>query len=329
MGILDFFLSKPDTNKQQLIQKDDPKAEYPDKLVDNDDYSDGYEFIADLGAYTSLEALNHHRVRVSRRPESELPDFGAGVRTYGIWLPFYYDLPTNKQSKTELRELEFLKKFRKTFESDLSHDQKHEIISALLKENNDLSSKLGAKDWYLWDLMEIPGISASIGEVMYFEGIKSKQDVKTASDTELLNISGIGPGRLKQIRAYFSKDIINGISKTNDNGLSETKDEKYKKKTPEPIEINISRAQKIYLPKIKYKRTPDPAEPVKQDWDKYNAINRNAHFLYNTKSYQKAKEEWLKIYYWYHRDKTYYTYLLRTYRKLIDTAIKRKCILNR
>jgi ERCC4-type nuclease len=57
--------------------------------------------------------------------------------------------------------------------------------------------------------MEIAGISASIAKVMYFEGIKSKKSVEMASDTELLKIPGIGPGRLKQIRAYFSSPTEN------------------------------------------------------------------------------------------------------------------------
>jgi ERCC4-type nuclease len=44
---------------------------------------------------------------------------------------------------------------------------------------------------------------------MYFEGIKSKKNVEMASDKELLNIPGIGPGRLRQIRAYFSRPTGN------------------------------------------------------------------------------------------------------------------------
>jgi len=286
------------------------------ELVDIDDIVAGYEFNADLWASTSLEALNHHGVKVSHTPENELQDFGDGKRSHGVWLPFSHDMQTKQPTKAELIELEFLKKFRKAYESDLSHDQKYEIISSLFEEYNDLPSKLHATDWYLWDLMEIPGMSTSISEVLHFEGIKSKQDVKMASDKELLNIPGIGNNRLRQIRAYFSKDTTNRLSKT--------KDENYKKKTTEPIEIDISRAQKIHLPKLKYERSPDPADSVKQDWDEYNSITRNAQFHYNTKRYQKAKEEWLKIYNWYHRDEKYYTHLLKTYRKLIDTEIKKK-----
>jgi hypothetical protein len=168
-----------------------------------DDIIDGYEFIATLSPTTPLKTLKHHREKVKRTTETKLPSYGDS--RHGIWLPFFNDDRYFKPpSKADLREIEFLKKFRKNYESNLSHDQKHEIISALFEEYNDLSSQVSrAADWYLWELMEISGISASIAKVMYFEGVKSKKNVEMASDKELLNISGIGPGRLRQIRAYF------------------------------------------------------------------------------------------------------------------------------
>lgn len=206
-----------------------------DELVVIDDIVAGYEFNANLWASTPLKALNHHGVIVSHTPENELQHFGDGQRSHGIWLPVSHDMQARQPTKTELIELEFLKKFRKAYESDLSHDQKYKIISALFEKSNDLPSKLHASDWYLWDLMEIPGMSTSISEVLYFEGIKSKQDVKMASDKKLLNIPGIGNNRLKQIRAYFSKDTTNRLSKTVDNRLSKTEDENLKKKRLGPL----------------------------------------------------------------------------------------------
>lgn len=171
--------------------------------IDYDEIIDGYEFIATLSPFTPLKVLKHHREKVKRTTEADLPSYGDS--RYGIWLPFFNDDRYSKPpTKADLRTLEFLKKFRKTYQSDLSHDKKHEIISGLFKEYNDMSSQISrAADWYLWELMEISGISLSIAKVLYFEGIKSKKNVEMASDKELLNIPGIGPGRLKQIRAYF------------------------------------------------------------------------------------------------------------------------------
>jgi|GEM_PF-1710381 hypothetical protein len=180
--------------------------------IDYDNYDeiiDGYEFIATLSPTTPLKALNHHREKIKRTTETELPNYGDS--RYGIWLPFFNDDRYFKSpSRRDIREVKFLKKFRETYESELSHDQKHEIISALLEEYDDMSEQVSrAADWYLWELMEIAGISASIAKVMYFEGIKSKKSVEMGSDTELLKIPGIGPGRLKQIRAYFSNPTGN------------------------------------------------------------------------------------------------------------------------
>jgi hypothetical protein len=137
-----------DENKQGKV-KDEGEIEY-----DNyDGVIDGYEFIATLSPTTPLKTLNHHRKKIKRTTETRLPTYGDSRN--GIWLPFFNDGRYFKPpSKTELRELEFLKKFRKTYESDLSHDQKHEIIYALLEEYNDLSSQISrAADWYFWELM--------------------------------------------------------------------------------------------------------------------------------------------------------------------------------
>jgi curved DNA-binding protein CbpA len=287
-----------------------------------DDSIIGYEFYADLESpTTSLEALNHHGERLYNIPENSLPEYGDGN-----WVPLSSEERFNFPStKEELKELEFLKKFRKTYESDLSQDQKHVILSALLKEYCNLSSPKLAANWYLWDLMEIPSISSSLSEVLYFEGIKSKQDIKMASDKKLLNITGIGPGRLKQIRAYFSREANNNeLSQTRDDFQPKTFHQNSTGEKIKSIEIDISRAQKIYLPKLKYERSTDPIDSIKQDWDKYNSFTRNALLFYNTKRYQQAKDEWMNIYNWYHKDEKYYLALLRTYRKLIDATIKKQ-----
>jgi hypothetical protein len=199
------YISESSKEKPVKVENKQGKLEDEDKInyAAYDEFIDGYQFIATLSPTTPLRALTHHREKIKRTGEAGLPDYGDS--RHGIWLPFFNDDRYFKPpSKAELRELDFLKNFRKTYESDISHDKKHEIISGLFKEYNDMSSQISrAADWYLWELMEISGISASIAKVMYFEGIKSKKNVEMASDKELLNIPGIGPGRLRQIRAYF------------------------------------------------------------------------------------------------------------------------------
>jgi len=195
-----FFVRNRGLSTQHVRHEpNSPTTDSGDELVD------GYEFRATLWPYTPLEVLNHHGERVKREPENKLHKYGDSRD--GIWLPFFDD-DLSRPNRVQLRELEFLKKFRKTYESDLSHQRKHEIISALFEEYRDLPQQVSsAADWYLWELKEIQGISESIAKVLYFEGIKSKKDVEAASDEELLRIPGIGPGRLRQIRAYFSRPI--------------------------------------------------------------------------------------------------------------------------
>jgi hypothetical protein len=174
-----------------------------------DSLVDGYEFCATLDTHTPLKVLEHHG-EIRREPRSKLPEYGDSRD--GIWFEFLEDY-SSRPSNEDLRDLEFLKKFRKIYEGDLSHQRKREAISALIEEYHDVRLTSFARDWYLWELWEIPGVSTSIAEVLYSEGIKTKENVKVASDEELLSIPGIGPGRLRQIRAYFSRsagDRTNG-----------------------------------------------------------------------------------------------------------------------
>ncbi|MCJ7447711.1 MAG: DnaJ domain-containing protein [Bacteroidales bacterium] len=306
------------------LNKHDEERE---ELTSYDDIITAYEYQANIWTpLTSLEALNHHGEIVKNVKGINLPDFGDNKRNHCIWLPIVDKYSQQKKlNPSELRDLEFLKRFRKAYESDLAFDQKFEIISSLLKEYEDLSLRIGAEDWYLWELQEIPGVSYSISDVLFFEGIRSKQDVKNTSDEKLLSISGIGPGRLKQIRAYFARELTASEMVTLNDHFQKTPtkpwsaEEKIKVK-----DIDISKAKKIFLPKLKYEHTPDPADLVNQDWEKYNSITLTALKYYNTRRYLLAKEEWLKIYDWYHRDQRYYTSLLRTFRKLVEDSIKKK-----
>lgn len=114
-------------------------------------------------------------------------------------------------------------------------------------------------------------------------------------------------------------DIFNGLTKS-----KQDSQDRQDKLMIAPVEIDISKAERVHLPQLKFERSIDTVETVKQDWEKYYSITQKAHSHYNRKWYAKSKEEWLSIYDWYHRDHMYYTYLMRTYRKLIDYAIMKK-----
>ncbi len=136
-----------------------------------------------------------------------MPSFGDEYKSYGCWFPLINDknLQIEKSNKKEERELEFLKKFRKTYESNLSHDKKHEVISGLSFEYKDLELHKSITDWYLWELCEISGISYSISEILYDKGIRTKKDISSCEDKTLLLISGLGQARLKKIRNNFPR----------------------------------------------------------------------------------------------------------------------------
>ena len=161
---------------------------------------DGYEFNPPLDRFTPLEALEHYREIISGVSEENLPDYGE---SRGIWFSCVKE-DVKPLTEEEKEELEFLKKFRSIYEKDIIKDQKEKEMSALFEENMELCNKLKLNYWYLWELTEISGISGSSAEVLYNEGFKTKEDVKNATDKELQNIPGIGAGRLKQIRAFFS-----------------------------------------------------------------------------------------------------------------------------
>jgi hypothetical protein len=202
IGIIGYIIyNYKKTNKSSVSEQGGRRGEAVD-YNDFDEVVDGYEFCVTFWPYTPLETLKHHGEKVRCNSENKLPEYGDSRN--GIWLPFFND-DISPPNKVELRELEFLKKFRESYESNLSHERKHEIISALFKEYHDLPEQISrAADWYLWELLEISGVSANIAKVLYSEGIRSKKDVMAASDEELLRIPGIGPGRCKQIRTYFS-----------------------------------------------------------------------------------------------------------------------------
>ena len=90
------------------------------------------------------------------------------------------------------------------------------------------------------------------------------------------------------------------------------------------IPLDISKAEILYLPKLKFEKEPLPEERIRQNWDVYWDRYNKGLSHYNRKWYQKAKEEFLKIYDGYHSSNAYFTHLIRTYRKVINKFIEKK-----
>lgn len=336
--ILYFYISAEKSSNTDIyeggVKKPSISSAYrqSEGIEEDDDYLDfitAYEYKAYLDSpHTSLEALNHHGEVRKNNKGIILPEFGDNQRFHGSWesiIPEFenYIDPIPKDP-LEPRKLQFLKSFREVYESDMGFNLKYEKISSILQEYSDLPLHKDASKWYLWELQTIPGISHSISEVLFYEGIKTKRAVNEATDEKLLSISGIGPARLKQIRASLS--MVEG---------SFVKKEEYDEPPKKPSKpgsagsiveiekIETSKAHIINLPVLPYGRTFD-TEDMSQDWDQYNTITQNALIYYNTKRFSQAKEEWLKILRWQHKDQKYQTNLLRTYRRLIEDIVKKK-----
>jgi hypothetical protein len=87
------------------------------------------------------------------------------------------------------------------------------------------------------------------------------------------------------------------------------------------ILLDIKKAQLIYSPKsdLEYRFSREAEVIQRKNWRIYD----KAHSYYNRKWYKKAKEEFLKIDNWHHTSKCFETYILRTYRKLINSFIEK------
>jgi predicted flap endonuclease-1-like 5' DNA nuclease len=83
------------------------------------------------------------------------------------------------------------------------HDLPGGMAQALINEGR---AELAERDEPTGEKQSIPGVGEEIAAALWNAGYKSLADIAAAPDADLLKISGIGKGRLKQIR-----ESINGL----------------------------------------------------------------------------------------------------------------------
>lgn len=59
-------------------------------------------------------------------------------------------------------------------------------------------------DAKLAPLLEIPGIIAQVANILFNAGYESHDDLREATDSDLLKIEGVGPGTVSKIRNFLT-----------------------------------------------------------------------------------------------------------------------------
>lgn len=118
------------------------------------------------------------------------------------------------------------------------------------------------------------------------------------------------------LRAFFGVK-----SKEQNNSSSSLATVTAKKDNKNFIDLDVRNAVRITLPEVELRPPSSVQSTVKQDWNHYWTIYNKAYSHYNRGWFQRAKEEYLKIYDFNHTAGSYHTHLLRTYRKLISNYV--------
>ena len=207
----------------------------------NADVIKGYEFCATLQLRTPLRVLQHHG-EVQQWSENGLPTY-AHFLWEGIWLPITKTWAELAGSNAKLRSadssddhafdemasdigpipqaggtyLGFLRAFRGIVEFSASPDEKREAIETLPRDHPDYAKYisihharssnwpdewLGYEEW-----LQIPGIGTRIARCLYDAGLRSREILENASDTQLSAIKGVGPATIAKIRTAMSQPL--------------------------------------------------------------------------------------------------------------------------
>lgn len=210
---------KSSTSNSQTIGslQNKPIAEWGNRDIIN-----GLEFSATLQLRTPLEVLKRHGEIFSGH---DTPPQYAKEQWHGIWLP---KTKTFRELGIDVNEMEegscasdagsvkaseylpFLLKFREIVEKTLSVDEAIVSLEHLSKQDDNFKvfwNKHKAVDadfphsFFYKQLATIEGIGSKTAKALYENGFKSIEEIKNATDNELLNIKGVGKSLLIKMRS--------------------------------------------------------------------------------------------------------------------------------
>lgn len=206
----------------RLASTDPPVSrEFESPRVASSERTPGWQFFAELSPFTPLADLERHgSIRSSPPSESESyvgswieRDDPAEWREIGLdpsllppaeFASAYGPVPVDGGVV-----LVYLKALRRIAESTSPRSEKITMIESLrdsprFREIRDRIHPIGFEVVFA-DLLSIDGVSRAIAEQLCRVGVDSPESLRTASDDLLLGVKGIGPARLRQIRASLNR----------------------------------------------------------------------------------------------------------------------------
>lgn len=192
----------------------------------DEDIIDGLEFVATLQLRTPLEILEHHG-EIFKEKNQTPPNY-AKEQWQGIWIPktkSYKDLGLdieeigNDSCSSDIgyvnssEYVKFLIDFRKIVESDNSNEKMINELYSLSERNQKYKSFWNRHiesdndfpySFFYKQFTKIDGLGIKTAKLLYENGFKTIQDLKNASDEELLKIKGIRNIQLQKIKEYFN-----------------------------------------------------------------------------------------------------------------------------
>ena len=199
-----------------------------------DDVIAGWRYSATLSTRTPLQYLEREGEFVEGPeqpplvgPEENHLENGVGFNSYGIWLQViqwpedFTPPPPGRRaaaggmvqigSKEEKNLISFLKDYRRIVESNESIDCKIQALKDLSvssPENSTVWEKLSKYssliDGHFCGELEFQlpeGMGTKKAEALYFAGFRTIDEIRMATDNDLLAVKGIGKGLVRKLRS--------------------------------------------------------------------------------------------------------------------------------
>lgn len=102
---------------------------------------------------------------------------------------------------------EFLIAFRQIVEGSVDTEAAIEAAEALCQQTPEFAEAIDARfpaSWFAGQLAKVDGIGPGTAWNLFLAGFIDLDRLRSAPDEELLAVPGVGPGRVTQIRGYFS-----------------------------------------------------------------------------------------------------------------------------